>query len=261
MSPKANSKVVLQQIIALEQYLDSLNIIPATAMYRSTVILALLSKALTVSRAVCVLVDAGYLSEAFASSRTLIDIYFSIRYIGSRDSENRAEKYVRHSARIRTEWKTIIDKYYPSIPPQSLEQSVLDAAAEFPNKGYWAGRGQTKIIALEPDPVEKNKLGQPLTSEFDYDTFYFWTSQFVHPTAESILAHACKRGEAFTIRADISSEEKFGRLSLANVLTFVSKAFISAFRAMNETQPEDKLQEMHKMLSTMGRKTNPGFTA
>ena len=51
---------ILAKIGGLEQYLNELNMIPATQRYRNAVILALLSKALTVSRAICTLIDAGF---------------------------------------------------------------------------------------------------------------------------------------------------------------------------------------------------------
>src|ERR1700723_182821 len=97
MPAPPSTNVVLKQISRLESYLNSLKIVPATSMYRSAVILALMAKALRVSRAMCVLIDADFRAEAFATSRTLIDIYFSVRYIGNKDTEKRAEKFVNYS--------------------------------------------------------------------------------------------------------------------------------------------------------------------
>jgi Family of unknown function (DUF5677) len=112
--PKTSN--VLTQIYRLESYLNGLNMVPATALYRNTVVLSLMAKALKVSRAVCVLIDADFPAEAFGISRTLIDIYFSVRYIGNTDTEKRAEKFVNYSTRLRKEWQIIIMKHYPNTP-------------------------------------------------------------------------------------------------------------------------------------------------
>jgi hypothetical protein len=85
-----NTKLVLKEIRRLERHLNNLKIIPATRLYRSAVILPLLSKVLTVSRAICVLIDAGFetapLTErwqdyrrAYAYCRCRIDAGFHIK--------------------------------------------------------------------------------------------------------------------------------------------------------------------------------------
>jgi hypothetical protein len=103
-------------------------------------------------------------------------------------------------------------------------------------------------MALEEDTVEVNELGQPLVSEFDYDALYFWTSHFVHATVDGIAGHAGKRGEAFTVRAQMAIEGRLARLSVFNILVFLCKTFIHAFRAMNEDQPP-ALSRLHKMIA------------
>lgn len=131
--------------------------IPATNLYRNAVLLALASKALTVSRAVCLLVEKGFLTEAFGLSRTLLDIYFCVRYIGNKDSENRATTYVEYQARVRQEWSTLTQKYYPTHPAASfkLDKHILEIAEKFPHKGFWTGHGgQAKMMALEKDERE-----------------------------------------------------------------------------------------------------------
>jgi hypothetical protein len=250
--PKTSN--VLKLIYRLESYLNGLNMVPATALYRNTVILSLMAKALRVSRAVCVLIDADFHAEAFATSRTLIDIYFSVRYIGNKDTEKRAEKFVNYNARVRKEWQAIIMKHYPNTPPHKvlLDDAVSKLATEFSSKGYWAGRGQTKLMALEEDTAEVDEQGKPLRSEFDYDALYFWTSQFVHATVEAVVGHACNRGEVFRVRHKIPVEKRFARLSIANILIYLTKTFVSGFRAMNEAQPDDVLQGMYRMLRKMG---------
>jgi hypothetical protein len=246
---------ILTKIEELENYLNELEMIPATHRYRNAVILALLSKALTVSRAICALVEAGFPAEAFAMSRTLIEIYFCVRYISNKDTETRAETYANYHARVRQEWQTIIMKYYPNKTPAEirLDADVLERAQEFKSKAHWTGHGgQAKMMALEEDPLEEDPQGQPEKSEFDYDALYFWTSHFVHATVVAAEAHAAEPGEVFRVHARSWVDRGRAEDALFNIAVFLYKLFIRACRGMNEEQP-DVLQALYKMISDFAR--------
>jgi hypothetical protein len=252
MPRSPNTKRVLREIRRLERHLDNLKIIPATRRYRTAVILPLLSKALTVGRATCALIDAGFPAEAFATSRTLIEIFFCARYITNKDTENRAKRYIKYHARVRVEWKNVILKYFPKSRGnlRDLDASVSEAAKEFKSKAHWVGEGgQTRLMALEEDTVELNELGQPFKSEFDYEALYFWTSQYVHATVEGIGAHACAAGEIFKVRSRGWEDKERGEDSLFLVVGFLCRIFIQALRSMNEEQPSI-LSDLTKMIST-----------
>jgi hypothetical protein len=254
-----NVKQVLDRITKLEKYLNNLKMIPAWRLYRNAVILALLSKALTVGRAICALVEAGFPGEAFATSRTLIEIYFCLRYIGNKDTEQRAETYVKYHARVLKEWQTIIIKYYPNTPHNltTLDEETLETAEEFKSKAHWTGHGgQAKLMALEEDTVELDNQGLPLKSEFDYDAIYFWTSQFVHVTVVALDEHGVA-GEVFKVRDKKWAGKGHERNALFNTMVFLSKMFVAACRAMNEEQPEDILQDIHKLMEKFVRKEAP----
>jgi Family of unknown function (DUF5677) len=251
MPTHPTTKRVLVYIQRLEDYLNGLEMIPATRYYRNAVLLASLSKILTVSRAICVLIDAGYPAEAFGLSRTLIEIYFCVRYIGNKNTEQRAETYVNYHARVRQEWQTIIMKYYPHTPSDRirLDSEVLDVAKKFRSKAHWTGSGgQAKLMALEEDSVEVDEQGQPFKSEFDYDALYFWTSHFVHATVVGVEAHASPPGEVFKVRARSFTDVERAKDSLFNITVFLCKTFVVALRAMNEDQP-DVLQRLHKLIA------------
>jgi hypothetical protein len=249
-------KRVLKEIKRLERHLNGLKMIPATHRYRNAVILGLLSKALTVARAICLLVELGFPAEAFGVSRTLIEIYFCVRYVSNQDTEARCKTYVDYHARVRQEWQTIIMKYYPHTPPDriTLDDDVVETAKEFKSKAHWTGSGgQAKLMALEPDEFEKDEHGQPEKSEFDYDALYFWTSHFVHVTVVGIEGHACEPREVFKVRGRSWIDKERGTDGLFNTLVFLDKIFIRACRAMNEEQPE-ALQDIYKMISKFAKK-------
>jgi hypothetical protein len=240
---------MLKRIRHLERHLNGLKIIPATSRIATVVILALLSKTLTVGRAICALVDAGFPAEAFGMSRTLMDLFFTVRYITNKDTEERATRYVKYHARVRVEWKKIADEYFPDIAKTlKLDDDILKAAQEFESRAHWAGRGgQARMMAVEDDSFEKDNSGKPITSKLDYAAFYFWASHYVHGTIEGIKSHEIGDGEVFRVRARPWEENKCRSLALSNIAMFTCKIFVYGLRAIHEEQPK-ALNEMYRMI-------------
>jgi Family of unknown function (DUF5677) len=249
-----NTKSVLNQISSLERHLNRLRVIPATNRLRTAVILPLLSKALTVSRAVCVLVDAGYRAEAFGLSRTVIEILFIVSYISNKDTERRARRYRDYDARARVEFRKIAEKYAPNAlaGTRQLDASVLQLASQY-DKHSWLGRGQMATMAKDENAVEFDKSGKGITIEFEYEALYFWTSQYVHATVVGIRGHATHAGEVFKVRADPDEDSGLDTSALQNVIVSLSQLFIYACRAMNEDQPKG-IHELFKLIARTTRR-------
>src|SRR6516162_1429940 len=170
--PYPTHRQVMAQIKRLEQFINNWRMIPATADRRNRVFLALLSKALTLGRAICALVKANFPTEAFGLSRTLIDIFFCVRYMSNKDTDARVTTYVEFAARVQKEWLNINKKYYPNRPLKlpAYFSETMKIAGKFKSRHQWTDHGgQAKFMALEPDTHEVNQQGQPLTEEFDYD--------------------------------------------------------------------------------------------
>jgi hypothetical protein len=237
MSNNLNSHQTLKQIKNLETYLNELKMVPDPERLGNAVILALLSKALTVSRAICLLVDAGYPAEAFGLSRTLIEIYFWVRYIGNQDTDARAKTYVDYYEWFRQKHQNNMRTYYPNRP---LEDSALDeesvkTAAMFKNKSNWTGH-KLKDVAHEEDTVDKDEHERPYKAEFDYDAIYFWTSHFVHASVVGVLGHACV-GEEFKVRANTWVDKGRAQSALTNIAIYLGKMFTCACHSLNTEQP------------------------
>jgi len=235
---------VLKQIARLEKSINDWRMIPATGVARNTVFLALLSKALTVGRAICALVKAGFAAEAFGLSRTLIDIFFSARYMSNNDTDSRIATYVEYAARIQKEWVSLSDKYFSNrtLKLSASHHEMMKVAEKFKKHQWTSHGGQAKFMALEPDSFEAE-----VTGEFDYDAFYFWTSHYVHVTIHALAGHLVERGEYFRVRCKISNEKRYARLALFNTVTYLTKIFVQACRGMREEQPA-VLQDMFKMM-------------
>jgi hypothetical protein len=237
----------LQTIDKLERYIDASGFIPATQQHRGQIILALFSKCLTIGRAVCSLVQAGFGEEAFGVTRTLIEIYFDIRYIANKDTELRAEKFAMFFAKDLEGWRTIIPKYYPNIVPPNTEEwkQILEAARKYKNPYDWSGEPQkTRSLATEPDTYEFDSAGNGTTAEFDYEVFFKLTSHYVHSTVCALEGHIVEREDTFRIRRNWNPYKR-ADLALFNVLAMISKTFICGFRALRYEQPEEILQEIN----------------
>jgi hypothetical protein len=232
MSSTDGAGVIISKIEELEHFINEWEIVPATRYYRSRVLLALMSKALTVGRAVCELVKMGFHGEAYGLSRTLAEIFFTVRFICNKDTEARAEKYFKYTTTIQKEFERLYEKHYLNKPVGKR------------NSYEWTGlRGQARQMALEDDSFEMDANGMPIKNEFDYDLIYWWTSQFVHGTVGSLFGHMAEPGETFRVRQHIGAEDGRGTEAVYNVAVFISRLFIYACRAMREAQPDEILRE------------------
>jgi hypothetical protein len=259
MNMKLEVAEILGSVEKLEKFIDESEFIPATATYRGTVVLSLLSKSLTVGRAVCALVESGFPEEAFGVTRTLIDIYFTVRYISNQHTESRSEKFAMFFMKNHESWTQIIPKYFPdiSIPNTAYHIACLDTARKYKSPNDWSGvKDKTRGLALEPDTYEFDANGTPITAEVDYEIFFKWTSHFVHSTVTSLESHLVERGDVFRVRGRNTLSERMSNSSLFNVLAFLSKIFVCAFRALNQQQPEDILHEMHQRMASYADRRN-----
>lgn len=254
--PHPNQQQVVDQIQKLEDFLNDWQMIPATADRRNRVLLGLLSKALTVARAICSLVDTGFPAEAFGLSRTLIEVFLYVRYMGNKETEERVDAFVDHVTRVQKEWVKLNSKYFPgrTLLLSASHDEAMKIAERFPTRYKWTPKGEDiRFMASEPDTFEFDAAGQPITNELDYDVLYFWTSLYVHVASHAILAHVPDRGDVFRVRPRIGEETDLERLALFNVLSYLTKAFIQGCRAMREDQPEAILQEMFAMMPKFER--------
>ena len=236
----------------LENFVDSEEYYPARNSYRGIVVLALVSKALTVARAVCCLVDNGFPGEAFGLSRTLIDICFTVRYISNADTEARAKLFAEFYAKDHEGWGKIIHKFYPSTVVKETEahREALAKAKNYKNAHQWTGMGdQTRQMACEPDAYEFDPAGNGINCEWDYEVIYKWTSFYIHSTVSALEGHFMEPREPFRIRGRHSIDKNREEDTLVNVLGYISRIFVHAYRAMKHDAPEEILQDVHKTIA------------
>ena len=87
---------------------------PPSYGYQYMVALVLYSKCLTVAEATLVLLEAGFGDEAFGMTRTLVDIFLTLRYITNKDTYERAKRYAQYAAKSSALWAEIVEIYWPA---------------------------------------------------------------------------------------------------------------------------------------------------
>jgi len=209
---------------------------PPLNAYRYTVALALYSKCLTVAEATMVLLDAGFSDEAFGMTRTLVDVYITLRYIANQDTEERARLYYKFVAKDIHGWSDIVKDYWPQLA-LPMDPRIIKAASQYPHPHRWSGKS-AKDMALEPDTFEMNPAtGKPAIHDFPYRVIYRWTSHFVHPTIVALKNHVVQPGrDNFVVRG--MHEEDMAQVAVLNIAAYVFKTMISFYRCMGDPQPD-----------------------
>jgi hypothetical protein len=209
---------------------------PPLSAYRYSVALALYSKCLTVAEATMALLDAGFSDEAFGMTRTLVDIYITLRYIANQDTEERAELYYKFIAKDIHGWSDIAKDYFPQLS-RPMNPRIIKAASKYRNPHQWSGK-TAKEMALEPDLFEMDPAtGKPAVHDFPYRVIYRWTSHFVHPTIVALKNHVVEPGhDNFVVRG--MHEEDLEHFAVFNIAAYVGMAMISFYRCMGDPQPD-----------------------
>jgi len=259
----------LKRVLAtIGHYLDDQHFYPREGAYLDATVLTLLSKSLALSRSTVCLVQNGFGEEAFATSRILLELALNLRYItNGRTPEARAKRFVHFVAKIKLEWgaravqhfawtqksvrqQSPLYKEFQTLKRKYPKQSWLQASRKH-SKGIWT-------MAIEPDKFEKvavldakgkpviNKQGKPVmkpfTWEFDYRIIYFWTSQFVHVTIDSLDNHTAAPGKRFKVYSPENGtpirRTNLGEMALFNTVITMHKILIAAFRSLGHVYPQ-----------------------
>jgi hypothetical protein len=199
------------------------------------VALMLYSKCLTVAEAILVLVDAGFSDEAFGMTRTLVDIFFTLRYIANQDTEARAKLYYEFASEDVQGWHLLADDYWPQMQ-RPMSTRTKETAAKYPHPHRWSGK-PVSAMALEPDTVEVDGNGKPFVYDFAYRVMFRWTSHYVHPTIVSLLNHVVHAGrDNFVVHSGHINDNS--SMTLFNVASYVGHTMACFYRCMGDPQPD-----------------------
>jgi hypothetical protein len=228
----------VQRFVArTRRMVDKRGYYPRDTVHTDTVLLALLSKGICVSEAICHLVEGGYQEEAFGLLRTLLDLAFNLRFIVNKDIDERAKLYYNFYSQSTLHWVKVADEYYPGMPKPPEMPKIQNVAMQYKSPHHWAGQHMTaKAIAMEPDTKEMDEKGEPVSYKFWYDVIFRWTSHFVHPSIAGLHSHLVRPGnEVFRVHRHKDLERiEFGRLSLHSLVATLGQMTTQFLRGMGE---------------------------
>ncbi|MGA3323832.1 MAG: DUF5677 domain-containing protein [Terriglobia bacterium] len=245
---------VLKYVRHAKQALNRREFYPRSSSQLDLVLLALMSKSIITAEAVCSLVGAGYHEEAFGLTRTLVDLYFTVRYISNKDSLERAEKFANFFAKDYEGWLKIITKYYPTkhLDLRGDHTTMVTLAKSYRHPHKWTGLpDQTRRMAVEPSTHDKTPSGDPVDATFDYEAIYKWTSHYVHPTVVALDTHAIDLGGKFFVHAGKLQRKRFKNLSTFNVVSFLGGIFVCGMRGLGSKVPKSLDEELDHLIRTI----------
>lgn len=273
MSPRSRELALklrqLKRLLArINKNLDELWIFPREGVYLDAIVLTLVSKSIALSRSTICLVENGFGEEAFATSRILLELALNLRYItNGRTPETRAKRFVHYVAKVKMEWGARAIEHFAWTQKSVREQSPFYKEFQALKRKYpkqsWlqANRKHSKgvwTMAMEPDRFDRveivdgkgkpvlNKRGKPRTKpftwEFDYKIIYFWASQFVHVTIDSLDNHAAAPGKPFKVfnpQTDPPARRtNLSEMALFNTAITMHKILVATFRSLGQQYPE-----------------------
>ncbi|HET9180867.1 MAG TPA: DUF5677 domain-containing protein [Candidatus Angelobacter sp.] len=223
-------------VVYAKSQLNDARYYPPYEGYRYIAALALYSKCITVAEATITLLEAGFQEEAFGMTRTLVDIFITLHYIGNSDTDNRAQRFCRFYAKDSEEWTKIIADYWP-LSAQPLGPKTKLIAAQYASPHKWSGKS-VKEMALEPDTVETDPAtGKPAVHDFAYRVIYRLTSHYVHPTIAALGNHVVQAGrDVFLVHGRSRDDKRY--MSAFNIAAYVANTMIVFYRCMGDPQPE-----------------------
>jgi hypothetical protein len=216
--------------------LNNTSYYPPYGGHRYMVALALYSKCITVAEAALTLLSAGFGDEAFGMTRTLIDIFFTLRYIANQDTDARAKLYYQFASKDVEGWHALAKDYFPEMQKR-MSARTIQIAAQYRNPHSWSGK-TAKDLAFEEDTVDvDDSTDKPFVYEFAYRCMYRWTSHYVHPTILSLQDHVVNAGrDNFVVHRGRGKDR--GHFAVFFVADYVAQTMISFYRCMGDPQPD-----------------------
>jgi hypothetical protein len=177
MSPEEIEPRVSVAIRLLQKEIDDTLFCPRAGFALDQALLIVTSKALRLGLAICQLIAAGFYGEAFGLTRSVLEAFFIVKYISSKDAEDRARSYLQFRKTYYYNQEEIRKKHFPHVErPTWLTQAMLDEVkGMFPNTRHWIP-AYNMATDYYDHPLEINpKTGKGFQALADYDGIYEMT--------------------------------------------------------------------------------------
>lgn len=243
---------VKELLVTVIDYLNRLELYPrGRGIALDAVMLAIVSKNIRVGEAICLLVEQEFHSEAFAMSRTMLELALSARHTSNDDERKRSATFANFFAKDQYEWAKIVSKYYPNAVPNvdsERRKKMIEVAKQFKDPHRWSGKS-VRELAMEVDTFERLPDGSPFVWEFDYEAIYKWTSHYVHGTVVAVDEHASGPLQPFTVKHPVNVDK--AEMALFNLVLYLSRTFLAAFRSINHEMSQGIIDKFNDTLKRL----------
>ena len=250
MTPEEIEPRVSAAIKLLQETVDDTLLCPRAGFAIDQALLMLTSKSLRIGLAVCQLIATGFYGEAFGLTRSVLEAFFIVKYISSKDAEGRARSYIEYRKAYYYNQEEIRKKHFPHIErPTWLTQDILDNVKKmFPNPRHWIP-AYSMATDYYDHPLEINpKTGKGYQALADYDGIYEMASHYVHVTAISSMPN-CETSPFKTAKRD--NEEHRGILALHFSLVYIYEICIILGRQWERDLPLNVNQTIQTLLGNL----------
>jgi hypothetical protein len=230
MTPRTKAHEVSSVLTLLTEEINENLFCPRCDYQLDRSLLGITSKAISLTRAVCHLVDGGFYGEAFGLIRTSVEAFFIVKWITNKNPEGRAESYVNFAKAHVYNVDNVRKKHFSHAKcPAGMRKQWIAEAAKFNSTKIWEA-AYNMATELYQDPLEFSKrTGKPYQATFDYEAIYEKTSHWVHCGCLSLFGHMPPAGDVFKVFTGKDDEEK-GYLALMYAVAYLNRICIISFR-------------------------------
>jgi len=256
MTPEEIEPRVASTFRLLQNEIDSSLFCPRNGYAFEHVPLMVMSRVLRIGLAICHLVKGGFCGEAFGLTRSVLEAFFIVKYISTKDSEKRAQSYLDYTEAYYFNQEEIRKRYFPHIPrPEWVTEELLDRVKQRfgANPRKWvAAHNMAAEYYDHPAEIDAS-TGKGYQALSDYDGMYEMTSHYVHVTAFSTRGNyyaspfRCARKDA---------DDDRGILALYFSLAYCLQICIMLGRAWDVVLPNLVIQTVLDLLSELRTATS-----
>jgi hypothetical protein len=215
--------------------------------------LALVSKAFSISNALLVLLESGFVEEAYGLSRSLLECALTLRFLTQ--DRNRLHQRTLDYARFEVTDKQFWMHYaIMHVTGQPMEQEIRDFAKQFNlkddpsgSRDHWSGKnGFAWKVNLDDHPLD-NAADTELVKKSKYAVEYHATSSFVHCFSPVVNNFLPSEGVAFEVKESSGKWEKPSQKTLFILISYLHSCVAYALFGMNL----ERTQRMNDLFSEM----------
>jgi len=238
---------------ALQDEIAGLKVYPRVfARYPFDLIgLALVSKAFSISKALLVLLEAGFADEAFGLSRSLVECALTLRFMTQdRDKLNRRSlDYANFEVADKQFWMHYALQHAAG---ESMEQKIREHARQFDLKDdpseagrHWSGKkGFAWKVNLEDHPLD-NVASTELVKKSTYAVEYHGTSSYVHCYSPAVNNFLPSEWTPFEVEESSGRWNNASQVALIILISYLHSCVAYAFFGMNV----ERTQRMNELFS------------